>query len=310
MTSDKPIVGAHADRSDVESAGRCFGHRGLGFGQAHRSTHAQVDRRALRTIADLPLRPGLPLRLGLRRRVGHGLLHGGAEKAVGLDVDFLLDGGAGEDWVRLERLRHAERELAEARSCEKARGCEHRKTAIHRVALWPAELDARSRTCLALGHWRAPRAVGTGWRPPWHPCCSPLLVEVRSNGERRMCSLRRANHGMVHGRKARQQDLLLRELRERASELATVLGGDRDRLGQVYAASASGAISSSDRPRVSSPRAATAAAVIRSIAMNTANVPLTVIAGTRTGVRYGPMIPPTRPTAAAMPEPVARTDVG
>ena len=44
--------------------------------------------------------------------------------------------------------------------------------------------------------------------------------------------------------------------------------------------------------------------------MKTANVPLTAIAATSTGVRYGPMIPPTRPTAAATPEPVARTEVG
>src|SRR5438552_19131549 len=110
-----------------------------------------------------------------------------------------------------------------------------------------------------------------------------------------MCSLQRAHHGMVHGRKARQQDLLLRELRERASELATVLGGDRDRFAQDYAASASGALSSSDRPRVSSPRAATPAAVSRSIAMNSAHVPFTATARPSTGVRHGPTSPPPRP---------------
>src|SRR5437667_10847210 len=125
-----------------------------------------------------------------------------------------------------------------------------------------------------------------------------------------MCPLRRAHHRMVHGRQARQQELLLPELRYRARELGARISRDRDRLVFGQAASASGAISSSDRPRVSSPSSATAAAVIRSSAMKRANVPLTAIAGTRTGVRYGPMMPPIRPTAAATPEPVARTDVG
>src|SRR6184192_455589 len=96
---------------------------------------------------------------------------------------------------------------------------------------------------------------------------------------------------MVHCRQARQQDLLLRQLRQCAYELGADIRGDGHRLVLDQAASASGAISSSERPRVSSPS------------------PLTAIAGMRTGVRYGPMIPPTRPTAAATPEPVARTDV-
>src|SRR5437867_121836 len=119
-----------------------------------------------------------------------------------------------------------------------------------------------------------------------------------------------ADHGVVHRRQARRQDLLLRELRERAYELTARVGGDGDRLALGQAASASGAISSSERPRVSSPSTATAAAVMTSKAMNTAKVPFTAIAVTSTGVRYGPMIPPTRPTAAATPAPVARTDVG
>src|SRR5207237_7417710 len=115
---------------------------------------------------------------------------------------------------------------------------------------------------------------------------------------------------MVHGREARQQGLLLPELRQCARDLGALISGDRNRLARSQAASASGAISSRDRPRVSSPSSATAAAVIRSSAMKSANVPLTAIAGTRTGVRYGPRMPPIRPTAAATPEPVARTDGG
>src|SRR5207248_3085968 len=83
------------------------------------------------------------------------------EVVGGVRGGYVGAGGAGEDWVRVGRRRRTEGDVAEARSCEKARGCEHRKTARHGVALWPAELDARSRTYLALGQWRAPRAVGT-----------------------------------------------------------------------------------------------------------------------------------------------------
>src|SRR5436309_1955256 len=98
-----------------------------------------------------------------------------------------------------------------------------------------------------------------------------------------------ADHGVVHRRQARRQDLLLRELRERAYDLTARVGGDGDRLAPGQAAAASGAISSSERPRVSSPSRAMAAAVIRRSAMKTANVPLIAIAVTRTGVTYGPM---------------------
>src|SRR6267142_5576098 len=131
-----------------------------------------------------------------------------------------------------------------------------------------------------------------------------------------MCSLWCVDHGLVHGRQARRQDLRLRELRQRVRGLPARVyrRGDAHaaprRLSLGQAASASGAISSRDRPRVSSPSTATATAVITSRAMNTANVPFTAIAVTSTGVRYGPMIPPMRPTAAATPEPVARSDVG
>src|SRR5207245_10015105 len=117
--------------------------------------------------------------------------------------------------------------LSEARGAEKARGGERRKAAVHRAGLWPEEPPLRSRTCLAFGRWlRMPAtrqpAAPTASQPSWHRCCS-LGGGGARDGQRRVCSLRCADHGVVYGRQARRQDLLLRELRERAYELAALL---------------------------------------------------------------------------------------
>src|SRR4029079_1793885 len=87
---------------------------------------------------------------------------GRAEQAVGFDVELLLHAGAGQDRRGLDGLRHAERELAEARGREETRGREQRQASIHFAHSGSHRAAVGGRTRLSPGQRQSIDATSTG----------------------------------------------------------------------------------------------------------------------------------------------------